>query len=718
MSETPRMGLPLMQAAQAQKHVTHNEALVVVDALAHLYLLDRDLAAPPPSPVDGDAYLVASGASGDWAGQDGKIAYLIDAAWRFHAPFKGLRALIEDEPALLHYDGAAWVDFSTLLSLQNVPLLGVGTTADATNPFSAKLNNALLTAKYAAEAGDGSLRIKANKEAVGNTAAYLFQTDYSGRAEFGLIGNDDFTIKVSPDGSAWVDALRIDKTTGEVRHAQNEYGATTAPGINDDGAAGYAVGSRWFDETADKEYVCLDNTTGAAVWVETTASGGGGGGGEANTASNVGTAGVGLFKVKSGVDLQFKKLNAGSAKITITDDVGNDEVDIDVDIDPDDLDDSSTTNQFTTAADIAKLAGIEAGATADQTGAEIKAAYEAEADTNAFSDAEKTKVGHLTVTQAVDLDTIESRVNALDAAVVLMGSWDAASGSFPGGGSAQAGESWIVSVGGTVDGVAFNANDRLVAITDNASSATYASNWLKLDYTDQVLSVNGQTGAVALDPDDLDDSATTNKFTAAADIAKLAGIEAGATADQSAADIRGLGFFDTSNDGAGSGLDADLLDGNQASAFATAAQGAAADTALQDVVDDTTPQLGGDIDLNGKAISEIRTAGEVLSAGDWCYLKSDGKMWKADASAEATAGGLLAMAGAAISADATGKFLLFGKWTATGLTAGATYYLSETAGAIASTAPSTSGAIVRIVGYAESTTVLNIRIDGTYLEIA
>lgn len=55
----------------------------------------------------------------------------------------------------------------------------------------------------------------------------------------------------------------------------------------------------------------------------------GAGGGEANTASNVGTGGVGVFKQKTGTDLEFKKINAGSAKITITDDTGNNEVDVD-----------------------------------------------------------------------------------------------------------------------------------------------------------------------------------------------------------------------------------------------------------------------------------------------------------------------------------------------------------------------------------------------------
>jgi hypothetical protein len=125
--------------------------------------------------------------------------------------------------------------------------------------------------------------------------------------------------------------------------------------------------------------------------------------------------------------------------------------------------------------------------------------------TASFLTAQETKLGHITVTQAVDLDAIEARVNELDAAVVLKGAWDASAGTFPGAGAAQAGWSYIVSVGGTVDGVAFTANDRIVAVADNASTTTYASNWLKLDYTDQVLSVAGRTGSVTLTSSDLTD---------------------------------------------------------------------------------------------------------------------------------------------------------------------------------------------------------------------
>ncbi|MEL0099312.1 MAG: polymer-forming cytoskeletal protein, partial [Opitutae bacterium] len=197
-------------------------------------------------------------------------------------------------------------------------------------------------------------------------------------------------------------------------------------------------------------------------------------------------------------------------------------------LDADDISDASTTNKFVTAADITNLGNLSGTNTGDQD----LSSYQLKPSEGAFADGDKTKLDYLTVTQAVDLDDIETRVNALDAAVVLQGSWDASGGSFPGSGSAQAGDSYIVSVAGTVDSVAFSVNDRLLAIVDNASTSTYASNWLKLDYTDQVLSVNSQTGAVDLDADDISDASTTNKFVTAADITNLGNLSGTNTGDQ------------------------------------------------------------------------------------------------------------------------------------------------------------------------------------------
>ena len=149
------------------------------------------------------------------------------------------------------------------------------------------------------------------------------------------------------------------------------------------------------------------------------------------------------------------------------------------------------------ATDGTKLDGIETAATADQTGAEIKSLYEAESDTNAYTDAEQTKVGHISVTQAVDLDQMETDIAALANGMVYKGDWDASAGTFPGGGSAQTGWFYYVTVAGTVDSVSFNVGDNIVATTDNASSSTYAANWSKHDQTDAVQSVVGLTGSIS-----------------------------------------------------------------------------------------------------------------------------------------------------------------------------------------------------------------------------
>ena len=104
--------------------------------------------------------------------------------------------------------------------LQNIALLGVGTTADATNPLSAKLNNALWVAKTVAEGGDGHLRYKMSKESAAKTLSLLLQTNFSGRAEIGLTGDDDFHFKVSADGASWLDALIVNKSTAKLTLGQ------------------------------------------------------------------------------------------------------------------------------------------------------------------------------------------------------------------------------------------------------------------------------------------------------------------------------------------------------------------------------------------------------------------------------------------------------------------------------------------------------------------
>lgn len=76
--------------------------------------------------------------------------------------------------------------------------------------------------------------------------------------------------------------------------------------------------------TAPTSGQVLTATSGTAATWQTPTNG------ETNTASNIGTGGVGIFKQKTSSNLEFKKLNAGSSKITITDDTGNNEVDIDV----------------------------------------------------------------------------------------------------------------------------------------------------------------------------------------------------------------------------------------------------------------------------------------------------------------------------------------------------------------------------------------------------
>lgn len=210
---TTNLQLPWLMAAQAQKHVTHNEALRLLDGLVQLSVKSRGLTAPPASPADGDRYIVAADATGGWAGWDLNVALWTDGAWLRLPPRNGWRVWIEDEAALLVRHGAFWQPVIPT-ALDDLTLLGIGMAASAGSPFSAKLNSALWTALYAADGGSGDLTQTLNRETDGDDAGLILQTDFSTRALIGLFGSDELRIAVSPDGSSFRDALGVDPATG------------------------------------------------------------------------------------------------------------------------------------------------------------------------------------------------------------------------------------------------------------------------------------------------------------------------------------------------------------------------------------------------------------------------------------------------------------------------------------------------------------------------
>lgn len=109
MADTPVLTLPLIAASQAQKHVTHNEALAILDVIVQLAVISRTIFTPPTTPTLGDRYIVGPSATGAWAGQEGNIATWNGTAWLFTVPRSGWQAFVIAEKREFAFDGAAWV---------------------------------------------------------------------------------------------------------------------------------------------------------------------------------------------------------------------------------------------------------------------------------------------------------------------------------------------------------------------------------------------------------------------------------------------------------------------------------------------------------------------------------------------------------------------------------------------------------------------------------
>jgi hypothetical protein len=219
------LALPYIQPSQAQKHVTHNEALRVLDVIVQLAVLDRTRTTAPATPVLGNRHIVATGATGAWAGQDGTIAVFDLEGWVFFTPKPGWRAEVLADSTSVVFSGSGWVAAADLP--QRFAQLGVNAAPDTVNRLSVSSPATLLN-----HAGGGH-QLKLNKAAAADTASLLFQTGFSGRAELGLAGNDDFSVKVSANGSAFVEALRVaaDGSVALPQGAVMPDGTTTRPAL-------------------------------------------------------------------------------------------------------------------------------------------------------------------------------------------------------------------------------------------------------------------------------------------------------------------------------------------------------------------------------------------------------------------------------------------------------------------------------------------------------
>lgn len=213
MSETSsHLSLPFILPNQAQKHVTHNEAVQTLDAVVQLRIDADEVNTPPEDVAAGYRVSVGQAPIGVFAGQAGRIALLQDNAWLFLTPQQGWLAWFVETQKISVFDGAAWRDLSDFASANidfgNLESLGVNAQTDPVNRLAVAAKGSLFT-------HDGTdHRLSLNKAAEGDTASILFQTNFDTFGEVGLIGDQSLCAKVSADGENWQTAWCAEPETG------------------------------------------------------------------------------------------------------------------------------------------------------------------------------------------------------------------------------------------------------------------------------------------------------------------------------------------------------------------------------------------------------------------------------------------------------------------------------------------------------------------------
>jgi hypothetical protein len=236
-----------------------NYAIVTSDVLVSIVALSasRTLTLPPASTYPPGRVLRILDESG-LASTSAQIIVAASGADRIEGATSIVLQSAYSSLALVSNAAGQWFKLQDLATtLGGLTALGVNTAADPSNPLSAALNAALFNALYTTYGGSGDVRVKLNKQTPANTASLQFQDAFSGRAEIGLCGDDNFHFKVSPDGSTWCDALDIAASGGAVSLA-------SAPATGDSSAR--AITSAWFGANLPGGFVNRFRNGAMDVW--------------------------------------------------------------------------------------------------------------------------------------------------------------------------------------------------------------------------------------------------------------------------------------------------------------------------------------------------------------------------------------------------------------------------------------------------------------------
>lgn len=106
---TTRFSLPYIMPAQAQKHLTHNQALRYLDLFLNLCVLSDSTTNPPPMAQENAAFIIPDGAIDAWSGRAAQVAVFWDGAWQFFAPVIGWTAWVQSRQSAVTFNGNTWV---------------------------------------------------------------------------------------------------------------------------------------------------------------------------------------------------------------------------------------------------------------------------------------------------------------------------------------------------------------------------------------------------------------------------------------------------------------------------------------------------------------------------------------------------------------------------------------------------------------------------------